>query len=438
MHTFDARTIAADPRSQQRLNSSGLDYRVVDMTDPVAARAFARADARGFLDGEPRDESVALMREMLIERRNIGVFAPDAVADALPVATVSSWATPMTVPGRDGGCTLPMWAISAVTVSATHRRRGIARNLLEGELRAAAAAGVPIAGLTATEATIYGRYGFGAAIPVARMRVDVRRAGGITVPSADEATVEYLEPDALVAALDEVHERTRTARVGDIPGWPLRWRRMAGLVPDDEKSRSVRGVRAVDADGVTRGVLAYTLDELRDEFGADLLVRHLDADTPEALRALWAFAVNHDLIRTVHADLRPIDDPLPWLVANQRAVQITVHDHGWLRILDVPAVLAARSYRAPLDLVLRVTDPLGIADGTWRLQVDATGLAQVAVADEAPDLELGVEVLSTLSLGGVSAAALHAAGRIGASAETAVALENAFGLPVAPALTIWY
>ena len=61
-----------------------------------------------------------------------------------------------------------MWAISMVTVAATHRRRGIARGLLEGELRAAASAGVPMAGLTVTEATIYGRYGFGPAVPVSR------------------------------------------------------------------------------------------------------------------------------------------------------------------------------------------------------------------------------------------------------------------------------
>ncbi|VXB10456.1 Uncharacterized N-acetyltransferase MIC8M_v1_100281 [Microbacterium sp. 8M] len=437
MHTSDARTVPADPRSQERLSLSGLDYRVVDMTDPDAARAFARADARGFLDSEPRDENIALMREMMLERRNIGVFTADADADALPVATVSSWVTPMTVPGP-AGAHLPLWAISAVTVAATHRRRGIARNLLEGELRAAADAGVPIAGLTATEATIYGRYGFGAAIPVARLQIDARRARGIALPDGDAATLEYLEPDALMAALEEVHERTRRTRVGDIPGWPLRWRRMAGLVPGDEKARAVRGVRAVDAGGGTRGVLAYTLDEVRDEFGADLLVRHLDAETPEALRALWAFAVNHDLIRTVHADLRPVDDPLPWLVADQRAVQTVVHDHGWLRILDVPAVLQSREYRAPLDVVLRVTDPLGLADGSWRLRIAADGTATAAATTEDPDVELGVDALSSLCLGGVSATTLRAAGRLAATARTAEQIENAFSLPTAPALSIWY
>ncbi|KJL30988.1 GNAT family N-acetyltransferase [Microbacterium azadirachtae] len=435
MADLDARDVPVDPTSQERLSASRLEYRVVDLSDPAQLRGFARADARGFLDKEPDDETIRVMGEMMSGRRNIGVYAPGA---DLPVATVDSWVTPMTVPG-DAGAHLDMWAISIVTVAATHRRRGIARNLLEGELRAAASAGVPIAGLTATEATIYGRYGFGPAIPVSRVRVDARRAGGVTLPAADGATtVEYLEPEALLAALGEVHERARLDRPGDIPGWPLRWRRMAGLVPGDERSRAVRGVRAVDADGGTRGVLAYTLDELPDEFGADFAIRHLDAETPEALRALWAFAVNHDLIRTVHADLRPIDDPLPWLVANQRAVQTTVHDHGWLRILDVPAVLGARSYRAPLDLVLRVSDPLGLAEGSWRLRVGQDGKGVIDVTTDAPDVELGVDALSSLYLGGVSAPTLRAAGRISASAETAAAIQNAFGTAAAPALTIWY
>lgn len=437
MQILDARGVPIDAQSERRLSASDLDYRVVDMADAGAARAFARAEARGFLGTDPTDDIVRGIRETMNERRNVGVFARSAAADALPVATVSSWITPMAVPGPEGAH-LPMWAISAVTVSGTHRRRGIARNLLKGELRAAAEAGVPIAGLTVSEATIYGRYGFGPAIPVARMQVDARRSGGIALPGSDEVTLEYVEQETLAAVLGAVHERTSRLSAGDIPGWPMRWRRMAGLEPDDAKARAVRGVRALDATGATRGVLAYTLDELSDEFGADLAVRHLDAETPEALRALWAFAVNHDLIRTVHADLRPIDDPLPWLVVDQRAVQTTVHDHGWLRILDVPAALTARTYRAPLDLVLQVADPLGFAEGTWRMRVDDDGVATIEASTNTPDVVLDVAALSSLYLGGVRATTLHAAARISAAADVARALENAFGTATAPILTIWY
>ena len=369
MNLPDARDFPADPRSAQRLSDAGLAYRAVDVTDEKAGDAFVRAVARGFIDPEPEAEARAQMRTAFSARRNIGVFEHDAADGALPVATVNSWITPLTVPGGPGsrGGEVPMWAISAVTVSATHRRRGIARNLLEGEPRAAAAAGVPVAGLTVSEATIYGRYGFAPAVPAAYVRVSETRRAGWAAPAAP-GRLEYVEKEELAAALATVHERSRRLRPGQIPGWPARWERMAGLAAGDPQAASVRGVRYRDAAGEIRGVVAYTITENPEASKAEMAIQHLGAETDEALGALWGFAVNHDLVTSVTAPLRPVDDPLPWLVVDQRAVEVAVHDHGWLRILDVPAALAARSYRADLDLVLRVEDPLGLADGTWRFR----------------------------------------------------------------------
>lgn len=432
MSLVDARTVPADPRSQERLREGGLDYRIVDWTDAAAAEAFARADERGFLNGEPVAQALTEIRAAFDARRNVGVYEPGAAPDDLPVATVNSWVAPMTVPGGE----VPMWSVSVVTVAATHRRRGIARALLEGELRAAAGAGVPLAGLTVSEATIYGRYGFGPAVPAARVRVDTRRAGWAA--PASPGRLEYVGKEQLAAALGEVHERSRGRRSGQVPAWERRWAQMAGLATGDEKASAVRGVRYLDEDGVVRGAMAYTVDKLPDVFGADLDVRHLAAETPEALRALWGFALNHDLVRTVTADLRPLDDPLPWLVDDQRAVEVTPHDHGWLRILDVPAALSARTYSAEADVVLAVTDSLGFADGTWRLRIGADGTASVERSDADPDARLGVAALSSLYAGGVPAAQLRAAGRIEASARTAAVLDAAFRTVEAPLLGIWY
>lgn len=434
MTELDARTVPADRTSQERLHASGLEYRVVDLSDQAAGEGFLRADARGFLDADPRDEVLAEMRETMVERRNIGVFDPTAGTGAWPVATVNSWVTPMTVPGGE----VPMWAISSVTVSGTHRRRGIARGLLEGELRAAAAAGVPMAGLTVSEATIYGRYGFAPAVPVARITVDTQRAGWAA--EAVSGRVEYVGKDTLAADLGAVHERARAKRVGQIPGWPGRWQRMAGLAAGDTDAERVRGVRYLDADGDVRGVLAYTLAEIQGQFRFELSVRHLGAETPEALRALWGFAIQHDLVVRVSADLRPSDDPVTWLVGDQRAVEVALHDHGWLRVLDVAAALEARSYRAPLNVVLSVRDPLGFAAGAWRLVVDAGGRAAVSAAAEGvpSDVVLDVTALSALYAGGVSAAQLRAAGRMECTAERAASLDDTFRTAEAPLLGIWY
>lgn len=432
MTAIDARNVPADPQSHDRLRDAGYDYRVVDLSVDAEATALSRATARGFLGSEPSDAELVRMRESAATRRNLGVYEPGAEAETLPVATINSWVAPMTAPGGE----IPMWAISAVTVSAMHRRRGIARNLLEGELRAAASAGVPLAGLTVSEATIYSRYGFGPAVPAARVEIDTSRIGwaGAEAPGR----LEYLEREQLVDELGAVHERARSRRTGQIPGWRGRWLQMAGLGDESKKDAAVRGVRYLDAAGETRGAIAYTLEDLPDAFRSTLRIRHLAAETDEALRALWRFAVTHDLVDRVEADLRPVDDPIVHLVADQRAVRFTVHDHGWLRVLDVPAALQARRYAASADVVMQVDDALGFARGTWRVRIGADDAAEVTDSDADPDVMLGVVELSTAYAGAVPLGQLAAAGRVHGDEAAIAALGRALRVDPSPALGIWY
>lgn len=428
----DARTVPVDPASSERLSAQELDYRLIDTASDSDVEAFVRADARGFLDADPAADVVAADGAAIADRRNIGVFRADARDGAWPVATVNSWTTPLTVPGGE----IEMWAISSVTVSGTHRRRGIARALLEGELRAAASAGVAIAGLTVSEATIYGRYGFAPAIPVAKITVDTRRAGWAGgVPSG---LLEYIDKDALKTNIAALHAVERTQRSGQIAGWDRRWDRVAGLAAGHPSPAAVRGVRYLDEGGAVRGVMSYKLAEIPGSFRSEMTIFQMSTVTHDALRALWGFALQHDLVDKVSVDLRPIDDPLPWLVKDPRGVEVTVHDHGWLRILDVPVALAARTYRAPLDVVLRVDDALGFAAGSWRLTVVDRRATVTPVAGGEADATLEVSTLSALYAGGVSAVQLRSAGRLDATAELAASIDDAFRAAEAPVLGIWY
>lgn len=428
----DAREVPVDPESFQRLAAQELTYRLIDTASDADTGGFLRADARGFLDADPAADVVAADRAGLVDRRNIGVFDGRAPEGAWPVATVNSWLTPLTVPGGE----IDMWAISSVTVSGTHRRRGIARALLEGELRAAASAGVAIAGLTVSEATIYGRYGFASAVPVARITVDTRRAGWAA--AAPAGRLEYIDKESLKTSLSALHEVERTQRSGQIAGWDGRWDRAAGLAAGHPSPAAVRGVRYLDENGAVRGAMSYRLSEIPGAFRSEMHIIQLSAVTPDALRALWGFALQHDLVDKVTVDLRPIDDPLPWLVRDRRGVELVAHDHGWLRILDVPAALTARTYRAPLDAVLRIDDPLGFTTGDWRIVVDG-GRAEVAPAEGAePDAVLDIGALSAIYAGGVSAAQLRAAGRIAGTGEIVARLDDAFRAAEAPVLGIWY
>ncbi|MBK0419326.1 GNAT family N-acetyltransferase [Leucobacter sp. CSA1] len=434
MTQFDARTVPADQTSRAALEPAGLDYRLVDAADTTALDGLSRAVARGFLESEPTEEVLLAGRPAQETRRLVGVYDGENPRVEMPVATVGSWVAPLTVPGGE----LPMWAVSEVTVAPTHRRRGIARAMLEGELRAAAGAGIPIAGLTASEATIYGRYGFGQATWETRWTVDTRRAGW--AGPEPEGRLHPLDRELLAAALGELHERTRASRAGDIAGWTRRWQQIAGTDPGEPHGRSVRGVRYVDAEGALRGALAYRVVESEVDWTRSRLeIRHMIGETAEARAALWRFALQHDLVGTVEAGMRPADDPLPWLLADSRAAVPTVQDHGWLRILDVPRVFAARTAAAPLSVVLRVGDRLGFAEGVWRLETTDDGRFRATPAAGAEaELELGAGELSSLYLGGVSARSLAEAGRVRGDLAAAARLDEALRLERAPHLSIMY
>ena len=76
------------------------------------------------------------------------------------------------------------------------------------------------------------------------------------------------------------------------------------------------------------------------------------------------------------------------MLAEPRRLQLRVSDGMWVRIVDVPAALAARSYAQDGALVLEVSDEfLPDAAGRWRLTVSGTTGTVEPTTDPA-DLQL--------------------------------------------------
>lgn len=434
MASIDTLTLPLDQTSADELAARGLRYARVD-ADGDAYRPFQRAVARGFLGGESADDEAENARRTLRTRRLIGVYDTGGVEPEVPVGTVDSWATALTTsPGRQSD----LWAISAVTVAPTHRRRGIARAMLGGELRTAAAAGFALAGLTVTEATIYGRWGFSPATWASDVEVDTRRARWAGPVASGR--LDFVPKDGIVERLGAVHDRVRRQRPGSVPGWDGRWRGVAGLAPGDKSAAAVRAVAYRDASDVERGIVVYTIDDREDFSAHDLEVRALFAETPEAYAALWRFLLEHDLVGKVKAWLQAPVPPVQWMVADRRAVTATLTDHHWLRILDVPRALASRSYGSPLDVTVRVTDPLGFADGAWRVRVgdDGEALLEAASSTGTADAEMTVNALGSLLLGGTRVADLATAGIASAHPAVLEAIDRSFAPAMTPLLDIWY
>ncbi|WP_108718694.1 GNAT family N-acetyltransferase [Miniimonas sp. S16] len=448
-HLPVAADVPLDATSTRALAAAGLQYRVVP-DDAEAFAQFCHAMERGFLGERESAESREAWRTGETTTRPIGVYDPAGAHPETPVATVVCWTTDLTV---DLDSVLPMWAISGVTVSSTHRRRGVARALLEGELRAAASAGVPVAGLTVSEATIYGRYGFGPAAGEGVHEIQTRRAGwvGPNPVAQGRGRLDQVEREDAMRDIATLHGELVGSQPGDVAGWPTLWRQAAGLHPDQHR-KELRAVRYTDAAGRLAGLVTYAIKGNETDYTAsELSVRHLAATTPDAYAALWHYVLTHDLIGTVKA-WAPLESPLRWLVRDVRAIRVRDSDDHWLRLLDVRRCLEARRYRTALDVELEVSDPVGIAGGRYRLVADANGAATVervgspsGESDAAPDAEvpdgvarLGVADLASLWLGSARWSTLRAAGRVAASEPTAQALDLAF-TPSRPAhLTFGY
>jgi predicted acetyltransferase len=436
--------IPLDPTATTELAARGLEYRVLDHDDHDAVHGWIDADFRGFHHARPSAAERAHDLGVLADRLVHGVYDPDVTDPGIPVATVSAWPTGLSVPG---GRSVDAWAVSSVTVAPTHRRRGIARSLMQGELANASNAGAALAMLTATEATIYGRYGYAPASRAATVHVDRRRAHWIG-PDAP-GRLQFVEPATLRETAPALARRAVARTPGEIDRWPGLLDRVLGLNdPESERSRSIRVVRYDDEDGQAQGFVAYRIRREPNEPGV-LEFDFLAAATDDAERALWRFLVEQDFVTGVRGLLRSVDEPLPWLLEDPRAITMSdVVDHLWVRVLDPVAALSARSYGSPGTLRLDVTDPLGYAAGRYELVVDEFGRGEARALDAAEvaasargvrAISLGVQELGAIYLGGTSPSVLARAGRLGGRSLRSIELaDRMFQSARAPHLSVWF
>ncbi len=336
------------------------------------------------------------------------------------VGTFRSWDTTLTVPG--GSVTAD--AVSAVTVRPTHRRRGILTTLMAADLTQAAERGLPVAILIASEAVIYGRYGYGVATETATWEVDLRRAR-LRPDVPVSGRVDLLPEQQARPVGPQVYEGAR--RPGAIDRFEHWFDHGFGVkvTPGEPRGLHHAAVHTAD-DGTPTGYVVYhvTEDWHEREVRTVAHVDDLQASTPQAYAALWRFLVGLDLVATVRAAERSLDEPLPWLLTDHRAARRTaVHDFQWHRLLDPAAALSARSYEHPGAATFEVVDTAGgWAAGVFTLEVDRDGAGRCTRTPSAPaEVALPVDVLSSTWLGGGDLRAAAWGGRLVEHRDGAVA-----------------
>ena len=384
---------------------------------------WLRALNTGFLrPPTPTPAAVAETAAMVDYARTRGAFDGDRC-----VATFRSFAQQLTAVG---GAPITANAISNVTVSPTHRRRGLLSRMMAADLADARERGDAVATLIAAEYRIYGRYGFGPAASVADWEVDVPRTGldprwsnpvcGGRVDLVDGVEVRKVGPG--------LHKRFRARQHGAVDRDEHWWQRQTGLYTAfcDHWTEPFNVVYR-SAAGEVEGLLTYRADATWGDAKQPLNTATVDdliAVTPAAERALWHFLCSVDWITRIRTGHRATDDLLPLLLPDPRAARpVTQADWLWVRILDVVTALEARTYAGRGTLVLEIVDGTasvddgagaarsGPAAGRYRLDAGPDG-ATCTPTTASPSLVLGPGELAALWLGGESAARLAALGRI--------------------------
>ncbi|MFD7548619.1 GNAT family N-acetyltransferase [Streptomyces sp. NPDC059816] len=395
------------------MGGDGIDVR--SLRDGELAD-WLRALNTGFLnEPTPTARDVAGRTEIVADSRVRGAFDAGRC-----VATYRSFDQQVTAVG---GAPVASNAISNITVSPTHRRRGLLSRLIDLDLRAARERGDTLATLVAAEYRIYGRFGFGPAtrgtewvIDVARTGLDPRWSGpaepGARIDLVDLADVRVIGP----VLYDEFRRRQPGATNRDA----MWWRRTTGELRLDSPPWKEPFYAAYrNADGAVEGLIAYRTEEKWGEGKQPLntaVVEELVALTPAAERALWEYVCSIDWIVTVRTGMLAPDTLLPDLFPDARAARAaTQGDWLWVRLLDVAAALSARTYEGTGSVVLDVVDePQGAggpSGGRFRLDASPQG-AQCVPTTAAADLTLSLGTLAWLWLGEGSVQRLLALGRI--------------------------
>lgn len=394
--------------------------------DPDELRASTDLFRASIHHGPTEDRVWELARDRHLPGRTFGAFE-DSGGGAEMVGTAMSFPTRIAVPG---GAAPDAAAVSLVGVRADRTRRGHLRAMMGVQLADAAARGEVLASLTASEAGIYGRYGYG--IATRGNQVRVRSGAAMRAGAPGGGSIRMLALDRMRTELPRVYEGLALNHTGGMTRPDAWW---DGLLEGFTAQPGYRGAAVhTGRDGTDDGYVFWGAAANVPGAPDTIEVRDLHAADPAASADLWRFVLGIDLATDVTARKRALDEDLSLLLEDPRLFQVEGRvDETWLRLLDVPAALSARTWGEAAPVVLRVRDALFPAnDGPLRIGPDGPKPVEGAVA---PDLECDVDALAMAYLGDRSPSELVTAGWW--TAHDPAAVERADALFATPGAVPW-
>jgi predicted acetyltransferase len=391
--------------------------------------ALLVADQRGFGGVPIRPDSSRSWALGELDRTRI------AFENGRIVGVSRTYTFELTMPG---GALLPAAAVSWVSVQPTHRRRGILTRMMAAMHDDARDRKEPAAILTASESSIYGRFGYGVAAWNLRLgadRVHIRFA-----PRDDDAgCMRLVDREEAKRALPEIYDRTRLTRAGMVTRPSFWWDQVYWDFFIARTKACFFAIHA-DADGRDDGYVVYGIsaEGAPGSSKRELTIIDMQAESSTTWIELWRYVFGVDLVDRVGTVLSPVDDPLRHVVLDSRRVEVgAVNDHLWLAPLDPATVLAARSYTVPGRVVITTHLPDGRVQ-TVAVEATEAGTSCEPV-DEPADLTCDSTVLGMCALGGNRWSELANAGRVEVGRPEALARADAMFLTSpAPALLSFF
>jgi len=370
---------------------------------PSEYEAFVHAVERAF-GHYPRPGEMETWKQVTEFDRTLAAYDGSEI-----VGTAEIYSMVLTIPGGE----LPMAGVAAVGVAPTHRRRGLLTSMMRRQLSDIRERGEGVAGLWASEGSIYGRFGYGAAALSASFEIDRGRTafartlqprGRVTLLGKEQA-LEVFPP-----VFDQVRPR--------IPGMWARtpeWWRV--LLADLEAWRDGASALFFALHESETGPDGYVMYRVKSEWEAGgpkgtLRVVELIAETAAAYADLWRYCFDVDLIARIEAWPRPVDEPLFHMLAEPRRMGLRFGDGLWVRVVDVRVALAARRYATSGNFVVEVRDSFcPWNEGRFELAGGPQG-AECRRTDRPADLSVEAADLGAAYLGGVRFSVLERAGRV--------------------------
>ena len=355
---------------------------------------WTRAEARAH--GNRLADDPAMLRPHFDLDRSIAVFDQDEI-----VGGAHSHRTEMSIPGA----TVVMAGVANIAVQPTHTRQGIMTRMMNHQINDIHERGEPMAALFASESVIYGRFGYGIGSLYERWSID-RHHNAYAQSYDSQGHIVFVEPAEITKELPGVFRRTTQDRPGVFQRPPRQWERDSKAPEHSQGGPGGLFYIAYKDGGKVDGYATYRIT------GDTLVVNELMAVTKEATAALWRFCFDVDRVSITEAARRPVDDPLPWMLADPRRLQRSTRDGIWVRLVDVAASLKLRRYMQSGRLVLEIRDNMcPWNEERFELEGSPEG-AECRTSNSSPDLALAVADLASVYMGAVSFSALSNAGRV--------------------------